>query len=526
MQMNYSQALAPEIVVAVFGVLCLLAGMGRGTRSAAAAKPLALVGLLAGMVVALWQGHASGRLAELQVDSFAVYVRAVACAVGALVVLSAWALPAPGRIAEMFALLLFSVTGVMLTSAANDLLLLFFALELVSVPTYAMVAAGTNHPASQEAGLKYFFLGALSSAIMVYGFSFLYGAAGTTALLGGADGPGVAAVLQAGQAGPFAWLGIVLALLGLAYKVAAVPMHFYIADVYQGAAAPISGMLSFVPKLAGLVAMMKILALIGWPLQGAAGEHPSLYWLVWLMAAATMTVGNALALLQDNVKRMLAYSSIAHSGYMLVGLLAGPALAGSMGPLQDGLAGVLYYIVAYGIMNIGAFTLIAYLGGHDGQEPQLLQQLGGLGRLRPGAALALALCVFSLLGVPPTAGFFGKVYVFGSALSLAQNTPYAFWTNLLVVLALLNTAVSSGYYLRIIGAVYYRGPEGAGWPRVSAPVGAALTLCALLVMMIGLRPGRLASPAGQASRAAVVAGSQVPPPAAPGPSVAGIGASR
>ncbi len=381
--MNYLQALAPELVVAVFGVLCLVAGMMRGPRSAGAARPLALIGLLAGMVVALWQSHTAGRLGELQVDSFAAYVRAMACGVGAVVVLSAWALPAPGRIAEMFALLLFSVTGAMLTSASNDLVLLFFALELVSVPTYAMVAAGTNTSASQEAGLKYFFLGALSSAIMVYGFSFLYGAAGTTTMQAGADGTGIAASLQAAAMSPFAWLGIVLALLGLAYKVAAVPMHFYIADVYQGAAAPISGFLSFVPKFAGLVAMMKILALVGWPLQGAAGAHPSLYWLVWLMAAATMTVGNALALLQDNVKRMLAYSSIAHSGYMLVGLLVGPALVGNVGPLQDGLAAVLYYIVAYGIMNIGAFTLIAYLGGPEGQEPQLLQQLSGLGRLRP-----------------------------------------------------------------------------------------------------------------------------------------------
>lgn len=516
--MNYLQALAPELVVAIFGVLCLAAGVLRGSRAEGAAKPLALIGLLVGGAVALWQPPVAEQIREMHVSTFSVYVRAVLCGVGAIVVLSAWALPAVGRIAEMFALLMFSIVGAMLVASADDLVLLFFALELVSVPTYAMVAAGSNRSAAQEAGLKYFFLGALSSAIMVYGFSFLYGAAGTTSLLGPIGSTSVAASVQAQLASsPFAWLGLVLSLLGLAYKVAAVPMHFYIADVYQGAAAPVSGMLSYVPKFAGLVAMMKILALVGWPLEG------TLYWFVWLMAAATMTVGNALALLQDNVKRMLAYSSIAHSGYMLVGLLVGPALAGAAGPLQDGLAAVLYYIVAYGVMNIGAFTVIACLADKDGQEPQLLQALSGLGRLRPAAALGLALCVFSLLGIPPTAGFFGKVYLFGSALSLGQGSPYQFWTNFLVVLALLNTAVSSGYYLRIIGAAYYRAPEGPAWPRAAAPVGAALAICSVLVLLIGLRPGRLAGPAGEASRAVVQVGKPVPPqPAMPTTSVAGL----
>jgi NADH-quinone oxidoreductase subunit N len=512
------QTLAPELVVAIFGVLCLAAGMLRGPRAESAAKPLALVGLLAGGIIALWQPPVASQVGEIYVNSFSAYVRVVLCGVGAIVVLSAWALPAVGRIAEMFALLMFSVVGAMLVASADDLVLLFFALELVSMPTYAMVAAGSNRPVAQEAGLKYFFLGALSSAITVYGFSFLYGAAGTTTLLGAIGGTSVAASVQAQLvSSPFAWLGLVLALLGLAYKVAAVPMHFYIADVYQGAAAPIAGMLSYVPKFAGLVAMMKILALVGWPLDG------TLYWLVWLMAAATMTIGNALALLQDNVKRMLAYSSVAHSGYMLIGLLVGPALAGNIGPLQDGLAAVLYYIVAYGIMNIGAFAVVAYLAGKDGQEPQLLQALSGLGKLRPTAALALALCVFSLLGIPPTAGFFGKVYLFGSALSLAQGSPYQFWTNILVILALLNTAVSSGYYLRIIGATYYRNPEGPALPRAVAPVGAALVLCSVLVLLIGLRPGRLAGPAGEASRAAVLAGQRVAPTPVPPPtSVAGL----
>jgi NADH-quinone oxidoreductase subunit N len=507
-EISYIHALVPEIVVGLAGVLCLALAMARSSRVADWAKPAALVGLLSAMIVALTQSHLTGRASELVVDPLVAYGRAMLCGVGAIVVLSAWALPAPGRIAEMFALLLFSVLGAMLTAAADDLVLLFFALELVSVPTYAMVAAGSNSSAAREAGLKYFFLGALSSALTVYGFSFLYGAAGTTSMLGGIDGASVAAGIQARlSSNPFAWLGIVLAVLGLAYKVAAVPMHFYVADVYQGAAAPVSAMLSYVPKFAGLVAMIKILSLVGWPLPG------TLYALIWLMAAATMTVGNTLGLLQDNVKRMLGYSSVAHSGYMLLGLLVGPAVLGGTGPLQDGLAAVLFYIVAYGIMNIGAFTVIAYLADEHGQEPQLLQAFTGVGRQRPGAAVALTFCVFSLLGMPPTAGFFAKVYLFGSTLSLAQSSTLAPWTNALVVLALLNTAVSSGYYLRIIGAAYIRPGEGGPWRRASVPVGAAFVLCAVLVMVIGLRPGRLAGPAGQASQAIVIAGQRaVPPP--------------
>ncbi len=491
--MSYWQALAPEIVVAVFGILCLSAGMIGREGSASWARPIALVGLILGAVVALWQSPVLGWVPEMQVGPFVGYVRAMLCGVGAIVVLSAWALPAGGRTVEMFALLLFSVLGAMLVASADDLVLLFFALELVSVPTYAMVAAGSSSRGAQEAGLKYFFLGALSSAILVYGLSFLYGAAGTTSMFLEVDGQSVASAVQARLAdNPIAWLGVILTLLGLTYKIAAAPMHFYVADVYQGAAAPVSGMLSYVPKFAGLVAMMKILALIGWPLEGA------MYWLVWLMAAATMTVGNALALLQDNVKRMLGYSSVAHSGYMLIGLLVGPALLGAAGPMQNGLAAILFYIVAYGIMNIGAFALIAYLAG-DGPEPQMLSSLAGLGRRRPGAALALALCVFSLLGIPPTVGFFGKVYLFGSALSLSEGTAFPVLTKILVVIALLNTAVSAGYYLRIIAAVYIRPAEGPGWAKASAPVGAGLIVCAVLVLAIGLRPGRLAGPAFEAA---------------------------
>lgn len=521
--MSYIQTLAPELVVALFGTACMILGTLRSKAAAEVAKAVAFIGLLAGLAVTFLQHQPIAHTGEVFIDQFAWYVRMTLCGVGAIIVLSAWTLPAKGRMAEMFSLMLFSITGAMLVASANDLILLFFALELVSVPTYAMVAASSDMPASQEAGLKYFFLGALSSAIMVYGFSFLYGAAGSTRMFSTLPGAGtIAQVVSATFShSSVAWLGLVLALLGLAYKVSAVPMHFYIADVYQGAAAPVSGMLSYVPKFAGLIAMAKILSLVGWPL------HGSLFWLIWVMAAVTMTVGNTLALMQDNVKRMLAYSSVAHSGYMMMGLLVGPGLHG--GFLQDGLAAMLFYMVAYGIMNIGAFAVIGYLS-QDGNEPQLLQDLGGIGRARPGAALALAICVFSLLGMPPTIGFFGKVMLFGSTLSMAQSLiyPYGIATVILVVLALLNAAVGSGYYLRIIGASYMRPAEEGtvSYARPSSQVALGLVICAVLVITMGLRPSRLAAVAGDASRSLVAIQPHPPvPDTAPPSSVAGAAVS-
>jgi len=512
-QTGYLSALAPEIIVCVSALLCLSTSMFRGRDAARWAKPIALLGLLAGLVATLVQGGEDIRLTGVTVDSFGWYVRLGFCGVGMLVVLAAWSLPAGDRVAEMFSLLLFSIAGAMLVAVANDLVLLFFALELVSVPTYVMVAAGSGTSEAKEAGLKYFFLGAMAAAVTAYGFSFLYGAAGSTAMLGGAAGNSIAESLRRTFAdNPIALVGLVLAIIGVAYKMAAVPMHVYAADVYQGAAAAVAGMLSYVPKFAGLIAIIKLVGLIGWPLP------TSLYWLLWAMAAATMTLGNTLALLQDNVKRMLAYSSIAHSGYILVGLLAGPGRLGQeSGALNDGLAAALFYIVAYGIMNLGAFTVLAYLADRDA-EPQSLAAIAGLGRRRPAVALALAVCVFGLLGMPPTAGFFGKVYIFGSALSLATASTHQVATVCLVVIALINAAVAAAYYLRIVGAAYVRDDSGQAWQAAARPVAVGLGLCAVLVLVIGLQPGRLVGPACKASRSIAAAQQRLrTPPAAPSP---------
>jgi NADH-quinone oxidoreductase subunit N len=288
----------------------------------------------------------------------------------------------------------------MLTASADDLVVLFFALELVSVPTYILVALSRTDRRASEAALKYFFLGAMAAAITVYGLSFLYGITGTTIMSHGADHTIASYFNSQRELSTYALVGLVLVFAGLCFKVAAVPFHAYAADVYEGAASGITGLLGFLPKLAGFVAMIKIFAVCGWQIPGPV------MWMLWIVAALTMTVGNTLALLQTNVKRTLAYSSIAHTGYMLIGLLVGP-LAGA-GPMHDGIAAILFYITVYGVMNLGVFAVLTNLSV-KGKPVETLDDLAGISQTAPFSALAMAICVFSLMGFPPTAGFLGKV---------------------------------------------------------------------------------------------------------------------
>ncbi len=355
---------------------------------------------------------------------------------------------------EFWSFFLFSMTGLMLCAGADDLIWLFLALELVSLPTYVMVAVSTGRNRSKEAAVKYFFLGALGAAVFLYGFVLIYGAAGSTDLATIAT---VFAQQQAeGGLGPIAIGGIMLSLLGLCFKIAAVPMHFYTPDVYQGASAPVAAMLAFVPKTAGFIAILLILACVRWP-DGALPEP--IHALVWVLAVLTMTVGNVLALLQRSAKRLLAYSSIAHSGYMLVGVLAGPGLAQAAGAdasiATSGFAAVLFYLFVYGISTVGAFAVLACLErtSPDGEpeEADDLDDLRGLWKTHPSMAAVMALSAFGLLGLPPLLGFVGKLPLFTSAIS-AEEIP-------LVIILGLNSAIAAFYYLRLVALTLLENPE-------------------------------------------------------------------
>jgi NADH-quinone oxidoreductase subunit N len=369
---------------------------------------------------------------------------------------------------EFFVLLLFSVMGATLVCNANDLIWLFLALELTSLPTYVMVAMSRPSRKAQEAGVKYFFLGAFATAMFLYGFALLYGSTGTmiltemrTEFAAQAAGEGI---------NTFGIVGMILAILGIGFKIAAAPLHFYVADVYEGAASAVTAYIAFVPKAAGMLGLILLLGTMGW--YGHLGEdafglpEPIVYAL-WMMAVLTMTLGNVAALLQRSVKRMLAYSSIAHSGYMMIGLIAGPGL---------GINGILFYLSAYGIMNTAAFAVLAGLE-RSSQEIETVDDIAGLRLKHPAMAIVLAISSASLLGLPPLLGFMGKLYLFVAGVE-AGHVP-------LVIIAGINSAISAGYYLYLVQLAILSRPSAQAetivksprlWPRVAGMIGAALVV--------------------------------------------------
>jgi len=499
--------LLPEAVLILGGAVVLMVGLSRKPRLRSSACLFALAVVCVGLAVTSYIGQRSDLIFNgLHISAISGYVRFIGLSVGLLVLLIHWHLPRDTEQGDMFGMILFSLAGVLLTALADDLVLLFLAIELVSVPTYVLVSVGRSDIRAQEAGVKYFYLGAMSAALLAYGFSFLYGISGTTYLS--------EMTLQA-DAG-YATLGLLLAFAGIAFKIAAVPFHVYAADVYQGAASPDTGLLGFFPKLAGFVALTKLLLAIqptgleatGWDLPGAV------FVFLWVVSAATMTVGNVLGLIQQNVKRMLAYSSIAHSGYMLLGLLVGPVIGSS--PLQDGLSAMFFYIVIYGVMNLGAFAALALVqvrtpSKHAEEHPhprraaEQLSDLAGLARRQPMVAFAMAICVFSLMGMPPTAGFLGKVYLFSSALSAGAEHPYQKALIVLAIIGVVNSAIAAVYYLRIVAACYLMEPkeEITLVPRRTA-LQIGLLGCCMTILVIGFWPSGLVRRVPRSSSAVVV----------------------
>jgi NADH-quinone oxidoreductase subunit N len=477
-------ALLPEIILIGGAFVVLFTGMGATRRDSHRAFWLALGFTALATWFAWYPTAATADLSSwIARDTLVDYARLLTLGMGYLILLTARHVPEPHERAEFFCLILVSLSGVMLTAQANDLIFLFLALEVVSVPTYILIGLSRRDVQAQEATGKYFFLGAFAAAITLYGLSFLYGATGTTTLFGDADRPGIAAALSFAAAihSPLLILGFLLTLAGLAFKLAAVPLHFYVADVYQGAAAPVTGMLGFVPKFAGFLAVVRLLSLIHWNSDGG------LFWLLWAMAVATMLVGNTLALMQSNVKRMLAYSSVAHSGYMLVALVAENGDG-------RGIAAMLFYMSVYAVMNLGAFAALSFFRKRTDDEEdsaQTLEDLAGSARRHPWAALALAICVVGLMGLPPTGGFFAKLHVFSAALARGTESAQGAALLWLVVIGVVNAAIGAAYYLRIVASCYLR-PPGEAASKVFASrcpeLHLALAACAVFVLTVFWRP--------------------------------------
>jgi NADH-quinone oxidoreductase subunit N len=368
---------------------------------------------------------------------------------------------------EFHALLLLSITGVMLLCEANDLIWLFLALELVSLPTYVMVAMSRWSRVGQEAAMKYFFLGAISAALMLYGFALMYGATGTFVLSEMSEIFSTQRLVE-GQIALFGQIGLLLAIIGLCYKIAAAPMHMYAPDVYQGAASAVTAFLAFIPKTAGMIAIIIVVSLVGWK----NGLPLAVELTLWVVAVLTMLLGNIGALLQTSTKRMLGYSSIAHSGYMLIGVIAGPPF---------GLVAVLVYLVIYGFTNTAAFATLASLS-REGKSVDALDDIAGLHRRSPAAAISLSVSSGSLLGIPPLFGFWGKLMVFAAGIAAGQLP--------LVLIAAVSSAISAWYYLRIIGLSILSSTNPKSetvsvalrWPLIAAILSAIIAIGGPLVL--------------------------------------------
>jgi NADH-quinone oxidoreductase subunit N len=441
----------------------------------------------------------------------ALFFKVVALVSGVILVLFSWDEAGDEHAAEYHGCMLLIVTGMCLTAAANELVTLFLALELISIPTYIMLYLPRSDATAQEAAMKYFMLSIFSAALLLFGFSYLYGVTGTTNLPAITESLNRARadLLEPGGAARVAspsWQGLTLVALvmvvaGLGFLISAVPFHFYAPDVYQGTTIGAAALLAFAPKAAGFVALVRVLGFLpsvlgSAPAGGSLGEQVPV--LLWIMAAVTMSLGNILALLQDNVKRLLAYSSVANAGYMLIGLAVAPRLAGAPGEAIGGVEALLFYLLAYGAMTVGAFAVLYYLNT-SGRNVENVDDLAGLGKSHPGLALIMVLFLFSLIGLPLTAGFIGKFRLFFAAMGLADNTipgltdaareQMAAQVRLYRILALigvLNAAVGAWYYLRIAAVMYLR-EAVEPLPRLRpAPVLASIWLCAALTLWLGI----------------------------------------
>jgi NADH-quinone oxidoreductase subunit N len=385
-------------------------------------------------------------------------------------------------LAEFAAVLVFAMTGAMLLAASTDLLLLFLGLELMVLPGYMLAAYHKTDGYSTEGAIKYFLLGSFSSAIFLFGLSFVWGLTGTTRVDGVADALlGVTSGTMAFS--PGLAMGFAFMTTGVAFKIAAVPFHYWTPDAYQGSPTPVTGYLSVGPKIGAFALIIRLFVEALGPLKAD--------WLpvVVILAALTMTLGNLVALTQNNVKRMLAYSSIAHTGYMLVGLAA---FAGGQ---QLGLEGLLFYGAAYTFMNLGAFAVIAALQKRAGVTSNL-DTFAGLGRREPLLGILMTLFLLSLTGIPPTAGFFAKAIVILAAVQAGG------WVAFLAVITMLNAAVAAFYYLRVVVYMFMRDPASETPPlRHGRLVWGGLAVTTSLTILFGFFPGLILGIIGQAAAA-------------------------
>ena len=451
----------PELVLTAFGIVVMMwdpfIPEGQSHRKLGI---VAFLGTIAAIAAAFFQlnWYGTAWFGMVQVDSFSVFFHILIPAISAICILASLEYLDQQRInsGEYYGLILFGTVGMVLMSSAIELVLIFIALEISSISTYILAGYRRRTAIAAESSIKYFLLGSFATAFFLYGVALMYGATESTSI------PQIAASLSSGNSSALVFTATALMLIGLGFKVAAAPFHVWTPDVYEGAPAPIVALMSTGPKAAAFAVLLRVLFGTG---------ATNWFWLVWISAVLSMTIGNLGALVQNNVKRMLAYSSIAQAGYILVAFAAGKEL---------GLTAAIFYTAAYAAMNVGAFAVVSHIS--SGNEKYVtVDDYAGLGRRAPLLALTLTIFMLSLIGIPLTGGFFAKYYVFSAALQTDLV-----W---LTIIGVVNSAVAAYYYLRLIVVMYMREPAVDIPPEpVSPAMGAALVLAAIATIYLGVIP--------------------------------------
>lgn len=485
----------PELVLTAFGIAVMiidpLLPAGKSRRGLGL---LSLIGALAAIAAAFYQlgYYGDAWFKMVHVDSFSIFFHVLIPAISAICILASLEYLDQQKInsGEYYGLILFGTVGMVLMSSAMELVLIFIALEISSISTYILAGYRRRTAIGTESSIKYFLLGSFATAFFLYGVALMFGATGSTSI------PDIAKSLSGGNAGTLALVATALMLIGLGFKVASAPFHVWTPDVYEGAPAPVVALMSTGPKAAAFAVLLRVLfgtSSTGW------------FWLIWISAALSMTIGNLGALVQSNVKRMLAYSSIAHAGYLLVAFAAGSDFVASAASKDVSLTAAIFYTAAYAAMNVGAFAVVSHFAG-AGERYVTIDDYAGLGRRAPLLAFTLTIFMLSLIGIPLTGGFFAKYYVFNAALQ--SNL---IW---LTIIGVVNSAVAAYYYLRLIVVMYMREPTIEAAPEpVSPAMSTALVLAALATIYLGVVPGNVVNYANQGAKQLTSVGTQNTNPA-------------
>ena len=474
------QLLMPELVIALTLIIVLVFDLFDSIS-----KTVLGWMTIVGAAIALWvsiQMHQTGEVGTqfddmFIVDNFSLFFNIIFLVSTILVVLISMSYLDRGdrKQGPYYLLILLATLGMMLMAAGNELIIVFLGLELMSLSLYVLAGYFRESPASSEAGMKYLLLGAFASAFFLYGIALIYGGAGTTSV------PAIAEAITAENKSPLLLAGMFLLVVGFGFKVAIVPFHQWAPDVYEGAPTTIAAFISAGPKAAGFAAFLRIFMEA---LPNLQGEWTGV---LILLAMLTMTVGNVIAIAQTNIKRMLAYSSIAHAGYVLIGLAAAGAAAGNEAVRSEGISSAMLYLLIYCVMNIGAFGAVILAKTEDG-ESLMISDYAGLGTRKPLLAMFMSIMLLSLAGFPPTAGFVGKFYIFKAAVGAGH-----IW---LVVIGAVNTAISAFYYLRVVVTMYMREPEEElEFSPYASTLVIGLILAVIGVLLIGVLPSLMLTPA-------------------------------